>query len=79
MDPAAFAVGMARINQGLVALNQAMPVVQQILQQRNQGMTDSDTLLLYSRVGRFSFDGTRDALDFINTIDFMTRIGYTEY
>ena len=28
VDPAAFATGMAGINQGLVALNQAMPLVQ---------------------------------------------------
>ena len=31
VDPAAFATGMAGINQGLVALNQAMPLVQQML------------------------------------------------
>lgn len=30
-------------------------------------MTDSDAALLYSRVGRVYFDGTGDALDFINT------------
>ena len=32
VDPAAFAIGMAGINQGLAALNQAMPLVQQMLQ-----------------------------------------------
>ena len=42
-------------------------------------MTDSNALLLYSRVGRISFDGTGDALDFINAIESRTRIGYTDY
>ena len=55
---AAFAAGMAGINQGLAALNQAMPLVQQMLQQRNQEITDADAALLYSRVGRVSFDST---------------------
>ena len=32
VDLAAFATGMADINQGLAALNQAMPLVQQMLQ-----------------------------------------------
>ena len=32
VDPAAFATGMVGINQGLAALNQAMPLVQQMLQ-----------------------------------------------
>ena len=70
---------MARINQGLVALNQAMPLVQQMLQQKNQRMTNSDASLLYSRVGRIIFYGTGDALDFINTIEARMRIGYTDY
>ena len=42
-------------------------------------MTDADALLLYSRVGRISFDGTRDALNFINAIGSRTRTGYTDY
>ena len=49
---AAFATGMAGINQGLAALNQAMPLVQQMLHQRDQRMTDADAALLYSSVGR---------------------------
>ena len=53
--------------------------MQQMLQQRNQEMTDADTFLLYSRVGRISFDGTGDALDFINSIESKTRTGYTDY
>ena len=56
-----------------------MPLVQQMLQQRNQGMTDADAALLYSRVGIVTFDGTGDALDFINTIEARTRTGYTDY
>ena len=35
VDPAAFATGMAGINQDLAALNQAMPLVQQMLHQRD--------------------------------------------
>ena len=42
-------------------------------------MTDANAALLYSRVGRVTFDGTGNALDFINTIDARTRIGYTDY
>ena len=57
VDPAAFATGMAGINQGLAALNQVMPLVQKMLQQRDQRMTDADAALLYSRVGRVYFDG----------------------
>ena len=70
---------MVGINQGLASLNQAMPVVQQMLQQRNQGMTDVNALLLYSRVERISFDGIGDALDFINAIESRTRTWYIDY
>ena len=42
-------------------------------------MTDVDALLLYSRVGRISFDGTGDALEFINVIESRTKIGYIDY
>ena len=70
---------MARINQGLAALNQAMPLVQQMLQQKNHGMIDADATLLYSRVGRIAFDGSGDALDFINPIEARMRTGYTDY
>ena len=42
-------------------------------------MTDVDAALLYSRVGRITFDGSGDALDFINTIEARTRTGYTDY
>ena len=52
VDPAIFAAGMIGINQGLAALNQAMPLVQQMLQQRNQEMTDAEAAILYTRVGR---------------------------
>ena len=79
VDPAAFAASMAGINQGLTALNQAMSLVQKMLQQRNYGMIDADAALLYSRVGRITFDGFGDALDFINTIETRMRIGYTNY
>ena len=42
-------------------------------------MTDADAALLYSRVGRIAFDGTSNALYFINTIEARTRTGYTDY
>ena len=70
---------MAVINQGLAALNQAMPLVQQMLQQRNQEMTDAEAAILYTRVGRVLFEGTGDAMDFINTIEARTRMGYNDY
>ena len=79
MDPVTFVAGMVGINQGLAALNQAMPLVHQMLQQRNQGKIDTDATLLYSRVGRVIFYGTSDTLDFINTIEARTRTGYTNY
>ena len=79
MDSAAFAIGMVGINQGLAALNQAMPLVQQMLHQRDHQMTDADAALLYSRVGRVYFDGTGDALDFINTVESRTRTRYSDY
>ena len=69
---------MIGINQGLAALNQAIPLVQQMLQHQNQGMTDADVALLYSRVGRIAFDGSGDALDFINTIEARTRTRYID-
>ena len=56
-----------------------MPLVQHMLQQRNQEMTDADAAVLYTRVGRVSFDGTGDAMDFINTIEARTRTGYNDY
>ena len=79
VDPTTFAVSMAGINQGFATLNQAIPLVQQMLQQRNQWMTDADAALLYCRVGRVIFDGTGDALDFINTIEARIRTGYANY
>ena len=42
-------------------------------------MTDADAILLHSRVGRIAFDGSGDALDFINTIEARMRTGYTYY
>ena len=79
VDLVALAMGMAGINQGLAALNQAIPLMQQMLQQRDQWMTDVDAALLYSRVGRVYFDGTGDALDFVNTIESSTRTRYSDY
>ena len=78
VDPTAFVAGMAGINQGLVALNQAMPLVQQMLQQRNQGMSDAEAAVIYTRVGRVLFDVISDAMNFINTIKARSRTGYND-
>ena len=79
VDPAAFTASMTGINKGLAALNEAIPLVQQMLQQRNQEMSDEEAAVLYTRVGRVPFDGTGDAMDFINTIKARTRTGYNDY
>ena len=42
-------------------------------------MSNVDATLLYSRVGRVSFDDKGDALDFLNTVEARTRTGYTDY
>ena len=42
-------------------------------------MTNADATLLYSRIGRIAFDGSGDALDFINTIEARTRTRYRDY
>ena len=47
-----------------------MPLVQHMLQH---------AAILYTRVGRVPFDGTGDAMDFINTIEARTRTGFNNY
>ena len=44
-------------------------------------MTDADVdaVVLYTRVGRVSFDGTRDDMNFINTIEARTQTGFNNY
>ena len=42
-------------------------------------MSDAETAVIYTRVGRFPFDGTGDAMDFINTIEAKTRTRYNDY
>ena len=42
-------------------------------------MTDADADVLYTRVGGISFDGTGDAMDFINTIEARNQTGYNDY
>ena len=42
-------------------------------------MTDADAAVLYTRVGRVTFDGIGDAMDFINTIEARTQTGYNDY
>ena len=42
-------------------------------------MSDAETAVLYTRVSRVPFDGTGDAMNFINTIEARTRTGYNDY
>ena len=42
-------------------------------------MTDADAAVLYTRVGRVSFDGTGDALNFINTLEARNRTRSNNY
>ena len=42
-------------------------------------MSDAEAAVLYTRVSRVPFDGTKDAMDFINTIKARTRTGYNDY
>ena len=42
-------------------------------------MTFADVAVLYTRVGKVSFDGTGDALDFINTIEARNRTRSNNY
>ena len=54
----------------------AVPLMQQVYQ---QGMSDPEAALFYARVGRISFDGTSDPLDFLHAIKIRTRTAHTEY
>ena len=47
----------------------AVPLMQQVYQ---QGMSDPEAALFYARVGRISFDGTSDPLDFLQSIETRT-------
>ena len=42
-------------------------------------MTDADAAVLYTRVGRVSFDGIGDALNFINTLEARNRTRSNNY
>ena len=42
-------------------------------------MTYADAAILYTRVGKVSFDGIGDALDFINTIEARNRTRSNNY
>ena len=50
-----------------------------MLSWKNWEMSDVNATFLYSVIGRVHFDGTRDALDFINIIELWIRIGDTYY
>ena len=42
-------------------------------------MTFADVAVLHTRVGKVSFDGTGDALDFLNTIEVRNRTRSNDY
>ena len=42
-------------------------------------MSDQKVALFYARVGRISFNGTSDLLDFLHAIETRTRTAHTEY
>ena len=42
-------------------------------------MSDAEAVVIYTRVGRVLFDGTGDAMDFINTIKARSRTRYNDY
>ena len=55
------------------------PAIPQMQSMYQQGMLDPEVTLLYTRVGRISFDGTSDPLDFLHAIEMRTQIVRTEY
>ena len=44
-----------------------------------QGMLDPESVLFYASVGRISFKGTSDPLDFLYAIETRTQTAHTEY
>ena len=65
-----------KVPQGAVPIPLAVPQMQPVYQ---QGMSDPEAALFYARVGRISFDGTSDPLDFLHAIETRTRTAHTEY
>ena len=67
---------MVETSQDTEPIPPAVPLMQQVYQ---QGMSDPEAALFYARVGRISFDGTSDPLDFLHAIETRTRTAHTEY
>ena len=44
-----------------------------------QGMSNPEAVLFYTRVGMISFDGTYDLLDFLHVIETRNQTTHTEY
>ena len=44
-----------------------------------QGMSDPEASLFYARIGRISFDGTSDPLDFLHAIEMRTWNAHSEH
>ena len=55
------------------------PTVPQMYPMYQQGISDPEAALFYVRVGRISFDGTSDLLDFLHAVETRTRTTHTEY
>ena len=67
---------MVETSQDTEPIPPAVPPMQQVYQ---QGMSYPETILFYARVGRISFDGTSDPLDFLHAIETRTQTTHTEY
>ena len=67
---------MVETSQDTEPIPPVVPLMQQVYQ---QGMSDPEAALFYARVGRISFDGTSDPLDFLHAIETRTRTAHTEY
>ena len=67
---------MVETSQDTEPIPPAVPPMQQVYQ---QGMSDPEAALFYARVGRISFDGTSDPLDFLHAIETRTQTAHIEY
>ena len=66
----------AEVPQNVVPNPPAVPQRQPAYQ---QAMSDPEAALFYARVGRITFDGTSDPLDFLHAIETRTRTAHSEY
>ena len=55
------------------------PTVPQMQPMYQQGMSDPEAALFYTRVDKISFDDTSDPLDFLHAIEMRTQTTHTKY